>query len=127
MVASRVVLLSLLMFVLLSPNQPQPTSCHSVCSSQSNSMPNKCHNMKILTLHCWVHDEDVGRIFKVKISRTETVTALKGAIRNKNPVAFRNVDARDLTLYKVSFPDTDPQVEESLKKLLLDKQECLGA
>jgi len=33
----------------------------------------------------------------------ETVGALKKAIKNENPEGFRGVDAKDLTLFKVSL------------------------
>jgi hypothetical protein len=84
--------------------------------------------MEVFTLNCWVCGTDVGNIFEVKISKAETVAALKKAIRNEKPVAFRDVDADTLALYNVSLPDaSDPQLEESLNKLSLDKEKRLGA
>jgi hypothetical protein len=90
--------------------------------------PTRHHSMEVFTLNCWVRGPYVGNIFEVKISKTETVAALKEAIKNKKPVAFRDVDVDTLALYNVSLPDaSDPQLEESLNKLSLDKEERLGA
>ncbi|KAF8121501.1 hypothetical protein EV363DRAFT_1232664, partial [Boletus edulis] len=83
--------------------------------------------METLTLHCWVYGEYVETIFQVKIPRTETVASLKEAIKNKKPVAFRDMDVGTLALYKVTLSgSSDEELEESLKKLSLDKQECLS-
>ncbi|KAI9455963.1 hypothetical protein HD554DRAFT_2030656 [Boletus coccyginus] len=55
-----------------------------------------------ITLNCWVRGRSMD-YFPVKISITETVGALKKAIRNENPEGFRGVDAKDLALFKVSL------------------------
>ncbi|KAF8415149.1 hypothetical protein L210DRAFT_3657885 [Boletus edulis BED1] len=84
--------------------------------------------METLTLYCWVYGEYVETIFQVKIPRTETVASLKEAIKNKKPVAFRDMDVGTLALYKVTLSgSSDEELEENLKKLSLDKQDpCLA-
>jgi len=57
-----------------------------------------------LTLNCWVHGHDIGRIFTVEISSTKTVSALRVAIKDMKPVDFHDVDADTLVLYKACLP-----------------------
>jgi hypothetical protein len=76
--------------------------------------------MEVLSLNCWVRGPDVGRIFEVKISMTETVAALKNAIRNEKPAAFRDVDADTLDLYRPRDPVGEPY-KENLNKLILSE------
>ncbi|KAI5986003.1 hypothetical protein EDC04DRAFT_2590003 [Pisolithus marmoratus] len=68
-----------------------------------------------MTLNCWVRGDPMSGIFPIEISSIETVKALKKAIKNENPASFRDVDARDLALYKVSLPCHD---DDSLKGAL---------
>ena len=83
--------------------------------------------MEPLTLQCWIYGEDIGRIFKVKTSRTERVTYLKYVIKNEMPATLRDMDAGSLALYKIFLLDaTDAQLEESLKNLSVGKEERLG-
>jgi len=82
--------------------------------------------MGVLTLNCWVRGGDIGtiRIFEVKILRTGTVAALKKAIKDKKPVAFRGVDAGALDLYKPRDPL--PPYKENLSSIVLSEHaECL--
>ena len=51
-------------------------------------------------LYCWVRGEEVSSAFGVKISRTETVGALKETIKTAKQADFRDVDANALVLYK---------------------------
>ncbi|EGO24258.1 hypothetical protein SERLADRAFT_467257 [Serpula lacrymans var. lacrymans S7.9] len=67
------------------------------------------------TLNCWVHGEDVEKIFTVNISSSETVSDLKDVIKNKNSLQFRNLDASGLDLYSICLPD-DEQLEGSLSR-----------
>jgi hypothetical protein len=53
--------------------------------------------------------EPHARIFTIQIGNTKNVSALKDAIKEKKQLAFQNVDADTLVLWKVSFP-----VDESL-------------
>ncbi|KAI9459632.1 hypothetical protein HD554DRAFT_2029191 [Boletus coccyginus] len=73
--------------------------------------------MEALTLHCWVHGEDVGRIVEVKISTTETVAALQEAIKNKAQV---DLAAHTLALYKPKDPLPRPY-KENLSKFILSQ------
>ncbi|KAF9236584.1 hypothetical protein BU15DRAFT_49808 [Melanogaster broomeanus] len=56
---------------------------------------------RLITLNCLVYGQNVHTIFPVKISNTESIGALKDAIKEKKSV---DVDADLLVLYKVSFP-----------------------
>jgi Crinkler effector protein N-terminal domain len=77
------------------------------------------HYMDELTLNCWVRSEDPKAIFQVKVSSTDTVYDLQKAIKNVKPVAFRDVDPDDLTLYKPKAPISIPF--ESLRKFTLSE------
>jgi hypothetical protein len=55
-----------------------------------------------LVLNCLVFGGDVDRLFYVEVTNASTVLALKKAIRNENEHAFREVDAHNLTLWKVA-------------------------
>ncbi|KIK78612.1 hypothetical protein PAXRUDRAFT_16777 [Paxillus rubicundulus Ve08.2h10] len=70
----------------------------------------------ILELECWVHGDDVQRTFFVEISSTNTVAALKKAIKNEKPVKFRDVDADALDLYPFPLPDDDKHLEDALNQ-----------
>jgi hypothetical protein len=83
--------------------------------------------MDILTLDCWIYGEDVGRTFRVKVPTTGVVYDLKKAIRNKKPVYFRNVDAKDLDLYLFRIPDDDERLQDELAQWTLHGKSCVGA
>ncbi|KAF8550758.1 hypothetical protein OG21DRAFT_371376 [Imleria badia] len=68
--------------------------------------------MEIFTLYCWVRGQGAGRILEAKISKTETIAALKEAIKDKNPTTFRDVDAMTLSLYKHRGPVDKESVSE---------------
>jgi Crinkler effector protein N-terminal domain len=72
--------------------------------------------MDELTLNCWVRSEDPKAIFQVKVSSTDIVYDLQKTIKNVKPVAFRDVDPDDLTLYK---PKAAPVPYEKLGNLIL--------
>ena len=55
-----------------------------------------------LYLNCWVFREKASRVFPVKIAGTESVGALKKAIKEEKPVAFHHVDANTIDLWQVS-------------------------
>ncbi|KAI9448767.1 hypothetical protein BJY52DRAFT_303470 [Lactarius psammicola] len=65
-----------------------------------------------LELNCLVVGEPRSHIFQVKIARTESVGALRHAIKNRKP-AFQYVDADSLTVWKVILP-----FEEALEEIL---------
>jgi len=60
-----------------------------------------------LNLFCVVSGELTSNAFKVKIENNADVTDLKEAIKAKNPATFEHVDAKDLTLWRVSIPPSD--------------------
>ncbi|KAL4064512.1 hypothetical protein J3A83DRAFT_4272324 [Scleroderma citrinum] len=60
-----------------------------------------------LYINCLVLGDTPDRIFPVEIARTKTVSALKEAIKDKKPHAFRSVDADKLDLCHVSLPNDD--------------------
>ncbi|KAF9546356.1 hypothetical protein EC957_009845 [Mortierella hygrophila] len=59
-----------------------------------------------LTLYCLVDGEPVKHAFKLRdIPSSHDVDDLKDAIKHKKPNEFRDVDANELTLYRVSIHD----------------------
>lgn len=66
-------------------------------------MSNTTNNL--LTLFCLVDGE--WNPFSVEVDRTKTVDTLKDAIKDKNAIAFADVDAKMLTLWSVSIPVSD--------------------
>ena len=58
--------------------------------------------------------ESRSHIFPVKIAGTESVGALKKAIKNEKKPAFYHVPADTLVLWKVAFPVVD-SLEEIVK------------
>ena len=86
----------------------------------------KYHNMKVLMLHCWVRGPDsIARTFNIKVSRTETVAALKEVIKDKKQAAFHNIDVDTLALYKPRDPLPRPYWENLSKLILLEHGELL--
>ncbi|KAF9318898.1 hypothetical protein BG006_003119 [Podila minutissima] len=69
----------------------------------NNAMSNTTNNL--LTLFCLVDGE--WNPFSVEVDRTKTVDTLKDAIKDKNAIAFADVDAKMLTLWSVSIPVSD--------------------
>jgi len=55
-----------------------------------------------LELFCWVKGDPLDQAFPLKIAGTETVGALKKAIKEEKKVAFEQVDADALKLWAVS-------------------------
>src|SRR5436305_5259472 len=71
--------------------------------------------MSIITLSCLVAGENpYDNAFNVKVNKTEAVSELRDAIKEKNTQAFANVDAKDIKLWKV-----DISLEEPNEKLKL--------
>src|SRR3954453_11411326 len=71
--------------------------------------------MSTITLSCLVVGENpYDNAFNVKVNKTEAVSELKDAIKEKNTQAFANVDAKDIKLWKV-----DISLEEPNEKLKL--------
>jgi hypothetical protein len=74
--------------------------------------------MDLLTLNCWVRSGNDA--FQVTISKTESVSNLREAIKNKKAATFCDVDADDLALYKPKDPVSEPY-EENLSKFILSE------
>ncbi|TDL27110.1 hypothetical protein BD410DRAFT_783297 [Rickenella mellea] len=68
-----------------------------------------------LTLFCWIQDDDPQLSFIVNIGRTETVAALRVAIKNQKSVELAAYDANTLRLWPVSIP-----INEHLPKAVGD-------
>ena len=59
------------------------------------------HPPRVLKLFCWILDVSDSS-FSVSIDETQTVDDLKEAILKKKSATFANIDADQLTLWKVS-------------------------
>ncbi|KAF8122595.1 hypothetical protein EV363DRAFT_1090380, partial [Boletus edulis] len=57
----------------------------------------------------WLRGVTLDSRFAVESSRLETICDLKEAIKNKNPVALRNVDAATLRLFRISGANDELQ------------------
>jgi len=74
-----------------------------------------------LDLNCWVLGDSRTCVFPIKISKSETVGALKDAIKDKNKPIFDHIPANALVLWKVSIP-ADSELDQNLVNLhLVDK------
>ncbi|KAF9272527.1 hypothetical protein BGZ68_002332, partial [Mortierella alpina] len=58
----------------------------------------------LLTLFCLVEGEATSQAFSVDIDKTKTVDHLKKFIKTEIPDTFNGVDAKDLTVWRVSIP-----------------------
>jgi len=63
------------------------------------------------TLWCLVFGEGKGTTFQVEIDETQSVHDLKVKIKKKNEIEFKGIDARNLTLYKLTS-DVDKNQSE---------------
>jgi hypothetical protein len=79
----------------------------------------------ILELNCLVLGESHTHIFPVKIAGTESVGALKDAIKDKKKPAFDHVPADTLILWRVFVPDDD-SLKEQLSRLDLVDESSLS-
>ncbi|KAL4080401.1 hypothetical protein J3A83DRAFT_651 [Scleroderma citrinum] len=73
-----------------------------------------------LTLNCFVLGDTPDHIFPVEIALTKTVGALKEAIKDKKPHAFRSVDADQLVLYRTSNEVATLDDDDALMEALAD-------
>ena len=69
--------------------------------------------------------DDPSHVFPVKIAHTESVGALKKAIKNEKKHAFEHVDADTLNLWEVSIP-VDNGFKENVRKFKLKDEEMLS-
>ncbi|KAF9279971.1 hypothetical protein BGZ88_012440 [Linnemannia elongata] len=89
-----------------------------------------------LTLFCLVDGEATSNAFPVSTSTTKTIGDLIDLIKVKFPDTFNGVDAKDLSLWRVTIPDSDDAIptfvngvpENEKKKLrATDKVSVFGA
>jgi Crinkler effector protein N-terminal domain len=66
-----------------------------------------------LKLNCLVLGQDSSHIFLIEIPVNKSVYNLKKAIREENEPTFREFDAHDLQLFKVSIP-VNEEIDETL-------------
>jgi len=97
---------------------PSPTVIHSVPPPSLPSVP-------ILELNCFVQGDDASQVFSVEIANNKLISALRDAIKDKNPTSFHNVDARSLHLWNVSIP-VDADFKDNVNKRELRKEEELS-
>jgi hypothetical protein len=71
---------------------------------------------ELLTLRCWIVDDDLARTFKVKVPKSEDVYALKKAIREEQRPDLDNWPANKLDVWAVAIPLTNK--EEVVKKAI---------
>jgi hypothetical protein len=60
---------------------------------------------KNLTVYCLVEGDSTRKAFPVPISSAKTVGELRKLIKAEKTVAFSDIDADELKLWKVSIPD----------------------
>ena len=84
--------------------------------------PPSLPSVPILELNCFIHGDDPHHVFPVTIASTESVGALKDAIKHKKQVALEHVDADALKLWKVSIPVNDGFKENARKVELRDEE-----
>ncbi|KAG0195537.1 hypothetical protein BGX28_001181, partial [Mortierella sp. GBA30] len=78
--------------------------------------------MSQLNLFCVVDGESTSSAFSVKATSTGTVYDLKELIKAKKAVDFHNVDANNLTVWRVSVPISDGELPLLLSTLPEDKR-----
>ncbi|KAF8316713.1 uncharacterized protein EI90DRAFT_2944264, partial [Cantharellus anzutake] len=107
---NKQVLVSVKRLSHLFPHQPDDQNLHIIIRSP---------HPPILELYCLVRGDDADHIFPVKIASTESVGTLKEIVREKNKFALEHMDAKTLTLWKVSIP-VDDSFKENVKKVELE-------
>jgi hypothetical protein len=78
---------------------------------------------RILELNCLILGQDPKHIFSVKIARTESISTLKEAIKEKKN-AFRHIDADTLTVWQVSILD-DGSLGRNLREINISDESSL--
>ncbi len=99
----------------------------SVCDvfSHSSSFLVPQLDPPILELYCLIRGDDANHIFPVEIASSKSVGALKEIVREKNKFSLEHMDAKTLTLWKVSIP-VDDSLKENVKKVELNDEEMLS-
>ena len=77
----------------------------------------------IIALYCHVYGDSPNSAFYVRVDKSQYISDLRKAIKVENGVAFKDIDANTLTLWKVSIPSND---ETKLKDLKLEDNEEKG-
>ncbi|KAF9344218.1 hypothetical protein BGX26_004644 [Mortierella sp. AD094] len=72
-------------------------------TTDNNATSNTTDNL--LTLFCLVDGESLSNAFEVEVPSTKRVATLKDAIKAKIPDTFNGVDAKDLSLWRVTIPE----------------------
>ncbi|KAG0369687.1 hypothetical protein BGZ54_009177, partial [Gamsiella multidivaricata] len=62
--------------------------------------------MSQLNLFCLVDGESTSRAFPLSVPSTQTVGGLKKLIKTEKTIAFSDIDADEITLWRVSIPLT---------------------
>jgi hypothetical protein len=84
------------------------------------------YSERLLVLGCLVLGDDPSRIFSIKIAATETVSALRKAIKDEKKPALDHVPADTLVLWKVSIP-VDKSFKANISKMDLIEEELLSS
>ena len=79
----------------------------------------------MLTLHCYILDDDPKNLFTIDIDETRTVSILKDLIKEKRATILKDVDSTNLVLWKVDLPAAD--LKEALDKIDLAESRPLFA
>jgi hypothetical protein len=78
-----------------------------------------------LKFNCWVLGDDASQVFPIQIANIESVGILKKVIKHEISESFPNIDARSLTLWKVSIPKD--RLQQSLANLDLTNATSLSS
>lgn len=80
--------------------------------------------MGLLSLNCYLLDDDPRRLFTVKVLETENISILKKLIKEEKANTLKDVDASDLDIWKVDIPILNFQ--KNLSKIELVDDNCLS-
>jgi Crinkler effector protein N-terminal domain len=78
-----------------------------------------------LKLNCWVLGDDASQVFPIHIANIESVGTLKKVIKHEISESFPNIDARSITLRKVSIPKD--RLQQSLANLDITGETSLSS
>ena len=77
----------------------------------------------MLSLSCYLLDDDLKRYFIVEVEETKTVSILKDLIKEEKAPKLNDVAASDLDVWKVNLPT--PLLKKDLDELKLDDNNSL--
>ncbi|KAG0045713.1 hypothetical protein BGZ83_009041 [Gryganskiella cystojenkinii] len=107
-----------------STSQPQSSTSHSIAVDTSSqpvppaSATPGIPKADIATLRCLVNGHTISKSFRLTLSKVvkpETVEELRTIIHSEKPVWFKDLEAEDLTLWRVSIPFTDDDDQIRIK------------